>query len=132
MRKALTVFTLLLVSLPAYAKSIPADAWQTGRLEDSSESSHTRSGGTLHGDQYGLHGAMATHEYPIVAYVIETDTYIYQANLVLRRDKDKRPLVTVHGPIKFAVLKSDFFIQDEQGKEYKLVLDRKTLKDRDH
>jgi hypothetical protein len=127
MRKVLVVLVLLFVSLPAFSK-VPTDAWQTGTLADSSESSHTRGGGAITGNQYGVHGAMGTHEYPIVQYIIETDAYIYQANLVLHNDREKRPSLTIHGPIKFAILKSNFYIQDEQGKEYKLVLDKKTLK----
>lgn len=128
MNKSLAVLLLCLVPLPAFSKSIPADAWQSGTLKDSSESSHVRSGGVINGNEYGTHGVMASHEYPIVEYTIETETYIYQVNLVLRRDRDKRPALTIHGPIKFAIVKSDFFIQDEQGKQYKLVLARKTLK----
>lgn len=71
---------------------------------------------------------MASREYPIVQYTIETATYTYEANLVLRNAKDKQPTVTVNGPIKFAIVKSDFYIQDEQGKERKLVLVKKTLR----
>ena len=127
MRKVLAVLVLLLVSLPAFSK-VPANAWQTGTLADSSESFHTRGGGAITGNQYGLHGAMGTHEYPIVQYTIETDSYIYQANLVLHNDREKRPSLTVHGPIKFAIVKSDLYIQDENGKEYKLVLDKKAMK----
>jgi hypothetical protein len=98
-----------------------------GTLTDSSESWHTRSGGAVTGNQYGVQGAMGSHEYPIVQYTIETATYVYQVDLVLRRDREKRPAVTIKGPIKFALEKSDFYIQDEQGKQYKLVLDKKTL-----
>lgn len=128
MRKVLAILLLLFVALPAFSKSVPAEAWQTGTLIDSSESFHTRGGGVVTGNQYGVHGAMGSHEYPIVQYTIETDLLTYQADLVLRRDRDKRPSLTIHGPIKFAILKSDFYIQDERGKEYKLVLDKKTLK----
>jgi hypothetical protein len=74
---------------------------------------------------------MASREYPIVQYTIDTPGYVYQANLVLRHAKDKQPPLTVNGPIKFAIVKSDFYIQDEQGKEHKLVLVKKTLKTAD-
>ena len=47
---------------------------------------------------------------------------------MLRHAKDKQPTVTVNGPIKFAIVKSDFYFQDEEGKQYKLVLAKKTLK----
>lgn len=113
----------------------PADAWQTGTLKDSSESWHSRSAGSIYGTSnptYGnVHGSMASREYPIVQYTIDTPGYVYQANLVLRHAKDKQPPLTVNGPIKFAIVKSDFYIQDEQGKEHKLVLVKKTLKTAD-
>jgi hypothetical protein len=127
-RKSLVILLLAAISPFASAKSIPADAWQTGTLVDSSESWHTRGGGVITGNQYGTHGAVGSHEYPIVQYTIESSTYVYQVDLVLHRDRDKRPSVTVKGPIRFAIQKSDFYIQDEQGKEYKLVLDKKTLR----
>lgn len=81
------------------------------------------------GNQYGVHGAMNSHEYPIVQYTIDAGAYVYQVNLVLHNDREKRPAVTIKAPIKFALEKSDFYIQDEQGKQYKLVIDKKTLKD---
>ena len=43
-------------------------------------------------------------------------------------EEEKQPPVTVNGPIKFAIVKNDFYIQDDQGKEHKLVLVKKTMK----
>ena len=62
-------------------------------------------------------------------YSVETDTYIYEADLVLPNAKAEQPAVTVNGPIKFAIVKSDLYLQDEQGKQFKLVLAKKTLKE---
>jgi hypothetical protein len=123
MRLSLAAILLLSLSGIAAAEKIPADAWQTGTLKDSSESWHSRSAGTLNGSQ----GVMLSREYPIVRYTIDTDAYTYEADLVLRHAKDKQPTVTVNGPIKFAIVKSDFYFQDEEGKQYKLVLAKKTL-----
>ncbi len=129
MRLTLVGLLLLSASIALFAEKIPADAWQTGTLKDSSESWHSRSAGTINGNTgYGVHGTMVSREYPIVQYSIETDTYTYEANLVLKHAKDKQPPVTVNSPIKFAIIKNDFYIQDEQGKEHKLVLVKKTLK----
>jgi hypothetical protein len=119
-----TLALLLFACLPAFSAKVPADAWQGGTLRDSSESWHSKSAGTVHGN----HGSMSSREYPIVRYVIDTDGYIYEADLVLGHANAKQPAVTVNGPIKFAIVKSDFYIQDEQGKEFKLVLAKKTLK----
>lgn len=129
MRTMLAILLLLPIPTLASAAKIPADAWQTGTLVDSSETWHTRGGGAISSQPgYGIHGAMGSHEYPIVQYTIETDTYTYEADLVLVNARAKRPAVTVKGPIKFTIDKSNFYIQDEQGKQYKLVLDKKTLK----
>lgn len=129
MRLTIGVLLLLWLCCTAVAEKVPSDAWQTGTLKDSSESWHSRSAGTINGNAgYGVHGAMVSREYPIIEYTIETNTYTYEANLVLKHANDKQPPVTVNGPIKFAIVKSDFYIQDEQGKEHKLVLVKKTLK----
>jgi hypothetical protein len=37
-------------------------------------------------------------------------------------------LFTVNGPIKFAFVKSDLYIQDENGKEIEVKLTKKTLR----
>jgi hypothetical protein len=117
------IATVLFVSFAAAAK-ISADAWQTGTLTNSEESWHSRSVGTINNGN----GVLVGREYPIVHYVIDTPAYAYEVNLVLRHRRDKRPAVTVNGPIKFAFVKSDIYIQDEGGKEIKLTLTKKTLK----
>jgi hypothetical protein len=132
MRQTLCVLLLFSFACTAVAEKVPTDAWQTGTLKDSSESWHSRSAGYINGNSNpnygGVHGSMASHEYPIVQYIIETATYTYEANLVLHNAREKQPPVTVNGPIKFAIVKNDFYIQDDQGKEHKLVLVKKTMK----
>ena len=130
MRLSLVVLLLLLLPGIVAAEKIPANAWQTGTLTDSSESWHSRSVGYITGGQgYGVHGGMVSREYPIVRYVIDSDTYQYEAELALRHKRDNHPSVTVNGKIKFAIVNSDLYVQDEQGKEFKLTLvKKKTLK----
>lgn len=124
MRGVATLFVVLTLLAATVAAKVPADSWQTGKLTDTSETWHSRTVGTLNSNG----GLLVGREYPIIRYIIETDTYTYEAELALRHKADKRPSLTVNGPIKFAVVKSDFYIQDEQGKEHKLVLAKKTLK----
>ena len=132
MRLKIGILLLLSLRCIAVAEKVPADAWQTGTLKDSSESWHSRSAGYVHSNSNptygGVHGQSSSHEYPIVRYTIETATYIYEADLILHSAKSKQPPLTVNSPVKFAIVKSDFFIQDEQGKQWKLVLAKKTLK----
>ncbi|HLW83888.1 MAG TPA: hypothetical protein VKR60_01655 [Candidatus Sulfotelmatobacter sp.] len=124
MRRAITFIVVLTLLPAAIAAKVPADAWQTGKLTDTSEKWHSRTVGTLNSNG----GLLVGRDYPIVRYVIETDAYTYEGELALRHRRDPRPSLTVNGPIKFAVVKSDLYIQDEQAKEYKLVLAKKTLK----
>ncbi|HEV2401455.1 MAG TPA: hypothetical protein VGS27_31255 [Candidatus Sulfotelmatobacter sp.] len=119
----LAVSALLLVSV-AGASKVPMSAWQSGILKDSQESWHSRTVGMIN----NTNGMLVGREYPIIRYTIESPTYIYEADLVLKHKRDKQPSVTVNGPIKFAIVKSDFYILDEQGKEIKLTLAKKTLK----
>jgi hypothetical protein len=124
MRGMVALYLVLVLQSATLAAKVPADAWQTGKLTDTSETWHSPTVGTLNSSG----GLLVGREYPIVTYLIETDTYTYEAELALRHKGDKRPSLTVNGPIKFAIVKSDFFIQDEAGKEYKLALTKKTLK----
>jgi hypothetical protein len=98
MRGVIARFAVLaLLSAPLPAK-VPAEAWQTGTLTETSETWHSRTVGTLHSNG----GLLLGREYPIIRYTIETYTYTYEAELVLRHGGDKRPSLTVNGPIKFA------------------------------
>jgi hypothetical protein len=83
---------------------------------------------TLNGTQVGDSPADHRSFAALVHYVIDTPTYTYDADLVLRHRRDKQPAVTVNGPIKFTFVKSDMYIQDEDGKEIKLRMTKKTLK----
>ena len=81
--------------------------------------------GTMNNGQGSLHGS----EYSIPHYVIETDSYIYEVVHTRGHSRKKaRMPVTVNGPIKFAVVNSDFYVQDEQGQEYKMAIVKKTLR----
>jgi len=116
----LIAILLSLLATPSFAAKIPADAWQTGTLVSSEESWHSRVA--------GVNGMVVGREYPIVHYVIDTPQYTYEADLALKHQREKRPALTVNGPIKFAFVKSDLYIQDENGKEIGVKLTKKTLK----
>lgn len=117
------LLTLLLLTAAADAAKTPVAAWQTGTLTDTQESWHSKTVGTLNNG----HGMLVGREYPIVHYTIDAPPYVYEADLVLKHRHDKQPTLTVNGPIKFAFVKSDLYIQDEQGKEIRLTLTKKTL-----
>lgn len=118
MRRILPVLVILLIVSYAAAK-IPDSAWHTGTLKDLTTDRESR--------LLGANGMLVQAQFLITHYFIETSTYIYEADL-RSRAKDKQPPVTVNGPIRFALVGNDFYIQDEQGKEHKLMLVKKTLK----
>jgi hypothetical protein len=110
---------MALFASAAFSAKIPATAWQAGTLTDLTTDTESKI--------VGLNGMLVQGHYVITHYFIESADYIYEANLVLHA-RDKQPPVTVNGPIKFALAGTDFYIQDEQGKEHKLALVKKTLK----
>jgi hypothetical protein len=125
MKRLLSPLTAILLFVCfSHAAKIPPDAWQAGTLTSSEESWHSRTVGTINNGT----GVLVGREYPIVHYVIDAPTYTYEADLVFRHRRDKQPAVTVNGPIKFTFIKSEMYIQDENGKESKLTLTKKTLK----
>jgi len=118
MRRILSLLVLLLMVSYALGK-VPDSAWQTGTLKDLTTDTESR--------LLGANGILVQAQFVITHYFIESPTYIYEADLRLHA-KDKQPPVTVNAPIKFALVGNDFYIQDEQGKEHKLKLVKKTLK----
>lgn len=118
MRRILPLLAILLMVSCAAAK-VPDSAWQTGTLKDLTTDRESK--------LLGVNGMLVQAQFVITHYFIESSTYIYEADL-RSRAKDKQPPVTVNGPIRFALVGNDFYIQDEQGKEHKLMLVKKTLK----
>jgi hypothetical protein len=118
MRRILPFVVVLLWVLSAAAR-VPASAWQSGTLKDLTTDTESRI--------VGLNGMLVQGHIVITHYFIESSAYIYEADLRLHA-KDKQPPVTVNAPIKFALVGSDFYIQDEEGKEHKLMLVKKILK----
>lgn len=118
MRRIFPLLVVLLSASCAMAK-VPASAWETGTLKDLTSDSQSK--------LIGMNGMLVQAQFVITHYFVESATYIYEADLRLRA-KAKRPPVTVNAPIKFALIGNDFYIQDEDGKEHKLMLVKKTLK----
>jgi hypothetical protein len=105
-------YLLLLISLMAVF-STPGRTdekdleWKTGKLLDV----QTRGRGRI----------KATY------YAIDTGDLTYLAMRTVNR-RDKPLNVTVHGNVKFAVKGGDLFLMDDDGKEHRLTLEKKTAK----
>jgi hypothetical protein len=123
--KALAVLALVVgMASPALAVKIPDSEWQTGTLREIATDSHSR----LHGVSNGGIGVLNTSIYVVTHYVIDGPGYTYEANRVPSGRHPRQLLVTVHGPIKFALVGHDFYIQDDEGKTQKLIFVERALK----
>jgi hypothetical protein len=113
--------TTAICCLFAFATS-PIDAkdrlWQTAKLV----SAELKEGGAV---AVPINGAIVAGTIKSWVYVLETDTTVYEAQW-----RSPKPLsLTVNGPVKFAVEKGNvLFLIDEDGKEQKLGIMRKTAK----
>jgi len=127
MKTALLGCALLLAPTAVFGGKVPAEAWRPGTLADILDEQHTRTTGHTH--THGNRSTSTTTEstYSVPHYVIETDEYRYE---VIGNGGDRRRAlpVTINGPIKYAIVGTDLFVQDERGKEHKMTLVRKTLK----
>ncbi|MHB1021367.1 MAG: hypothetical protein ACYC46_02045 [Acidobacteriaceae bacterium] len=126
-RLTILVSLLLLAAVapaPAIAKKIPDSAWQTGTLLKVTDDSSSRiMGWTSHN---GV-GHVGTYVRVVWHYTIEDGQYIYEAERTTKQ-RDKPLDVTVNAPVKFAVVKMDLYLRDDEGKVHKLGIETKTLK----
>jgi hypothetical protein len=126
MRLPLAV-VLLLIAIPAFAAKVPADAWQTGTLTDIVDEQKAVTNEHTHTYGNRQHSTTTDASYLIPHYLIETDKYVYEA-IANSGDRRRTLTVTVNGPLKYALLGNDLYVQDEKGKEHKMTVLKKTLK----
>lgn len=116
-RIPLTMVCIFLILTPLLAKE-KQRAWQTGKLVFAEE----KEGGAV---AMPINGAIVAGRIKSWLYTIETETTIYELHW-----KSAKPInLTVNGPVKFAIEKNNTaFLIDEDGKERKLGLLRKTAR----
>ena len=61
-------------------------------------------------------------------YEIDAGEIVYLVKQSLTHRRDKQLKLTVNAPVKFAIVKNDFYLLDEDGKQQKLSIEKKTLK----
>ena len=127
MRSLLSVVLVLIgAATAASAAKIPANAWQTGTLKQISESSIAARPSTFNSSATGgVHRTLPSETYPVVQYTIDGNGQEYEAFMVLTSG-DPRPVLTMNTPVKFAVVKSKLYIQDEKGKQFTLKVSKKS------
>lgn len=62
-----------------------------------------------------------------LGYAIHTDTMDYLVKYLLRTERQRRPNVTAHGPILFAVEGTKLYLRDEDAKEFEMIVMEKRL-----
>lgn len=62
------------------------------------------------------------------AYTIDSDQYVYTAGHFIFRGKRLPLPLTINTKVKFAIVKENFYLVDDEGKEHKLKLEKKALK----
>lgn len=124
MRVLLCAFLIAAFAAPCVAEKIHDSDWKTGKLTDVRFEKDSRIVGTA----VGRTGTLAQLRNDSTYYEIDAGDLIYVVKQVLRHKNDKQLKLTVNAPVKFAVVKDDFYVLDEDGKQHKLSVEKKTLK----
>jgi hypothetical protein len=126
MRLTLAVLFFFLSSL-VFATKIPDSSWQPGTLTSIDDEQLAVT--TEHEHAYGSHRHSTTTDtsYTIPHYFIDATGYTYET-IANGGDRRRSLSVTINGPLKYAFVGTDLYIQDEQGKEHKMTILKKTFK----
>jgi hypothetical protein len=101
-------------------------AWTTGTLVNSETQRGTRTVGVP--STIGSGPMIATLRNDVTLYTIDDGKYVWVVSRRMIKKHDKPLNVTINAPVKFAVENEDCYLLDDQGKEHKLVVEKKTLK----
>lgn len=132
---SIAVIVLLCLSALVHADKKERD-WKTGKVLDTDSTSFTTHGGSTTQGQINPDGTYsssttpATWKHKKYVFVIEGDEYTYVVSHVLSWRWSKEVQVTVNGPIKYAIEKKDFYLLDENNREFKLRIEKKILKEK--
>jgi len=134
-KSAGVLIAFLCLSTFAHADKKDRD-WKTGKVLDTESASfRTYGGSTTQGrinpdGTYSSSTTPATWNHKKYVFVIEGDEYIYVVSHVLSWRWSKEAQVTINGPIKYAVEKKNFYLLDENNREFKMKIEKKILKEK--
>lgn len=136
LRNILVLATLLSIFL--YATAEKQRDWKSGKVLDSERSRYfagtvggANTSGTVNdnGNYNGTTNSSQTAIYRVYeTFVIEGDTYVYQAQEHIKWRWSKAANLTVNGPVKYAIEKRKLYVIDDDGKEHEMEIVKKTLK----
>jgi len=122
MRRLASVAIVVLVIGVALSAEKKPRTWQEGMLRDVS----SQTGSRLVGTSNNGHGSLIQKRDDATFYTVETSEYTYVAKRTLTSRGDKQLSLTINDPVKFAIERDDFYLQDDKGKEHKLTIEKKT------
>ena len=142
MRPFLTSFLALLALAAPTIAAEKVREWQTGKVLDTERSRYyagtvssgqTNGNGQVYNGGYGAYQGqtVASHHAIYRGYetiVIDADTHVYVVQQRLKSRRSKAAMLTVNGPVKFAVEKRKLFVIDDEGKENELAIVKRVLK----
>lgn len=114
---------LVVCSMVSLAKD---RAWTTGTLVDSQTERGTRTVGIP--STIGSGPMIATLPNDLTLYTIDDGRYLWVVSRRLTKKHDKPLDLTINAPVKFAIEKADCYLLDDEGKEHKLTVEKKILK----
>ena len=127
---------LMLFTNPSFAKEKQRQ-WQTGKVLDTSRDktyagsvgnasgTATTSGRTTYGNASG-HSTAVYKVYE--TYTIEAGDYVYVCQEHIKWRWSKPALLTVNGPVQFAMEQDRIYIKSEDGSEHETKIIKKILK----
>jgi len=117
---------LLLLVVCSVASLAKDRAWTLGTLVDSETERGTRTVGIP--STIGSGPMIATLRNDVTLYTIDDGKYLWVVSRRMVKKHDKPLNLTINAPVKFAIEKEDCYLLDDEGKEHKLVVEKKTLK----
>jgi hypothetical protein len=120
------LFSLLFVQFCPVLSHAKDRAWTIGTLVASETERGTRTVGIP--STIGSGPMIATLPNDVTLYTIDDGKYLFVVSRRITKKHDKPLDLTLNAPVKFAIERSDCYLLDEEGKEHKLVVEKKTLK----
>jgi hypothetical protein len=144
MQKAkLLLFVIVLTITTTIAADKQRD-WQMGKVVDTERNRYfagtfgnSQTAGTVqangnNGTYQGTTTSTDTAVYRVYeTFIIEGETYAYVAQERLRWKWSKPANLTMNGPVKYAVEKRKLYVIDDDGKEHKMEVVKRVLKQPD-
>ena len=118
----------ILVALCSLTSLAKDRDWTTGMLMDSEMERGTRIVTIPPIVGSGQSPMIATVPNDLTLYAIDDGKYVFVVSRRILTVREKPLELTVNSPVKFAIEKSHCYLLDEEGKEHKLLEEKKTLK----